>query len=69
MSLPRCPILLVVLSVAACGAEQSPEKSDLALPVTAPMQAREQLLRDIKGNQDAARRRADELDSLMDRDR
>jgi predicted small lipoprotein YifL len=77
MKLRRCAVLLTVLSLAACGSKDEPEKkdgpetkeapesNDLALPITAPMKARDMLLRETRKANDAARDREKQLDSVI----
>lgn len=74
----RCALLLMMLSLTACGVEspdgstiEAPEvsSSDLAAPVTAPMAARERLLHEMDVQNEAARQRSRDLDAIMNGNR
>jgi hypothetical protein len=65
----RIAAVLAALSLTSCGSKDEPVKSDLTLPITAPMQARERLLHDMKKNKDAAKERERKFDETIDRDR
>ena len=72
-----------LLCLCACGAKDEPidkpageqkqppaaPGSDIALPVTAPMAAREHLLRNLDKHKAAARQREQQLDSIIDQNR
>ena len=49
--------------------EPSVLPSDFALPVTAPMRARERLLHDLEQRKDAARQRANQFDEILELNR
>ncbi len=49
--------------------EPAAPSSDFALPVTAPMRARERLLHDLEQRKDAARQRANQFDEVLELNR
>ncbi len=77
----RLALLLTMLSLTACGSENADPNtvevpaapvapsSDFALPVTAPMAVREQLLHDLDIHNEDARERASDLDSVIRQNR
>ncbi len=74
----RRVLLLTMLWLTACGSEtpdpKDPEvppapSSELALPVTAPMAVRQRLLGDLKAQNEAARERGANLDTIIDTSR
>ena len=80
----RGALLLTILSLTACGSrevkpagtpagtpaeEPAPPSSLLALPVTAPIRARERLLHDLKGHNSAARQRARQMEEVFEQNR
>ena len=83
MRITRSALLLTVLSLTACGSEAKPAvtpvgtpaeepaapSSDFALPVTAPMRARERLLNDLKQRNSAARQRANQFGEAIEQNR
>lgn len=69
MNVRRIAAVLAALSLTACGSKDEPTKSDLALPITAPMAARERLLHDMKKNKDAARDRERQFEKAIETDR
>lgn len=64
----RAAIVLVSCLLAGCGGSES-DTPDAALPVVAPMQARERLLHDVAKQNDKARERAATIEAINDRDR
>ncbi len=69
MKVRRIAAVLAALTLTACGSKVEPAKSDLALPITAPMAARERLLHDMKKNKDAAKDRERQFEEAIGRDR
>ena len=50
-------------------AEPAAPSSDFALPVTAPMRARDRLLHDLRQRNNAARHRARQMDQVIEQNR
>lgn len=79
MRITRSAVLLTLLSLTACGSEAKPAgtpveepaapSSDFALPVTAPMKARERMLQDLEQRNNAARQRGDQFETTLEQKR
>jgi hypothetical protein len=61
--------VLTVLSLASCGSKDEPANSDFALPITAPMHARERLMNDMRKHKVEALKRRREFEATSEQNR